>query len=53
MLDLILALDAVQYVKLETLAAQYDVSVESLISIFLDSWVGATSDSVPVFAKTA
>jgi hypothetical protein len=53
MLDLILALDAVQYVKLEALARQYDVTVESLVSIFLDSWVGTTSESVPVFAKTA
>lgn len=52
MSDLILTLDAVQYVKLETLAARYDVSVESLISLFLDSWVGTTSDSVPVFSKT-
>jgi hypothetical protein len=53
MSEFILALDAVQYVKLEALAEQYHVSVESLLSIFLDSWVGTTSMPVPVFAKTA
>lgn len=54
MKDLDLALDAVVYVKLEVLAGKYQVSVETLVSIFLDSRVGTTCDKqAPELALTA
>lgn len=52
MKQLNLEIDASVYVKLEALAGYYHVPVTTLISIFLDVWVGLTQqDTADVSAS--